>query len=218
MIEDLKPYTAQIGIEAILQNKTRSFFLFLSLLITSIFSAQQSFSTTNTTPEPLISIVGNAVIYSKNQDFNEQICSNKNLQENLKVEISKNGYFKISNKNTEKKEKPAISFKKKKENIVLATKEKTYKSTLPKKEIIIKINRKDFSTEFLCGFSISRNSFITPYNNSSLSKIFVEFNSFQVRISIKYPNKLNYYYKNRNLKQQIGIYELSVRPPPSLLS
>jgi|GEM_PF-3361304 len=219
MVKDIQSFNAQVEIETVLVNKTRALFLFLCLFITSLFSAQQTPTSKKTDPEPLISVVGNAVIYSKDPAFNAQIRSNKNLQLNSKIEVSENSALKISSKSTQKKSKVAKS-KKKKESIVIVTKkekDEKYQVDLPKKAINIKIDSKDLTTEFLSGSSNRHISFLPPNNDSSLSKFVVGQHLFQERASVKFPTKINYYYKNRNLKQQISIYKLSVRPPPVLV-
>lgn len=220
MVKDIQSFNAQVEIEPVLFNKTRAFFLFLCLFITGLLSAQQADTSKKTAAEPIISVVGDAVIYSKDPAFNAQMRNNKNLQLNSKIEVAANSDLKISSKNTTKKAKLNNPSKKKQENIVVATKEekeKKYKSDLPKKDVKIKIHSKDVSTAFSHGFSTSQVSFIPPNNDSSLSKFFVGYHLFQLRPSVKFPNKINYYYTNRNLKQQISIYKLSVRPPPVLI-
>lgn len=210
---------AQVGIGTDLFCRFQLIFAFLFVFSVTSFSAQQI----NSTSEPLISVVGGATIYSKDPAFNKQISNNKNLQDNLKIEVVENNDLRISAKSTEKKDKPVNSLKKNKKNIVVIAKEekekkkeKEYKSDLPKKEVEIKINSKDVTAEFLSNSSNGHICFIPPNNDSSSSKFFVGYHSFQERISVKFPSKINYYYKNRNLKQQISIYKLSVRPPPVL--
>ncbi|MCD9853124.1 hypothetical protein LUD75_00280 [Epilithonimonas sp. JDS] len=220
MVKDIQSFNAQVEIEPVLLIKTRALFFSLCLFITSLFSAQQADTSKNTAPEPLISVVGDAVIYSKDPAFNAQMRNNKNLQLNSKIEVAANSDLKISAKSTAKKAKLNNPSKKKKENIVVAAKEekeKKYKSNLPKKEVKIKIDSKDVSAAFSSGFSTCQVSFVPPNNDSSLSKFVVGQHLFQERASVKFPTKINYYYKNRNLKQQISIYKLSVRPPPAMI-
>ena len=219
MVKDKSSFNAQIGMETVLQCRIRFFLLLVLFFNTILFTAQQKQTKQKPDSQPLITVVGEAVIYSNDEDFNKQIRNNKNLQSNSNLEIAeKNNNLQISSKKVDKKNKAATSPKKKKENIILAAKEekeKKYQANLAKKEIDITINSKDFSTEFLPGSSTGHFTFIAP-NNDSASKFFTASYFYQKRLSVKFWNTINYFYKNRNFKRPIPINKLSVRPPPVL--
>lgn len=219
MKKGMVSFNAQVGITTILRCKIKAILSFLFLFFINFFLAQTSTESTPPAAEPLISVVGDAAIYSKDAAFNEQIRNNKNLQLHSKIEIDPNSALKITAKHSDKKTKIATSPPKKRENIVVSSKkENKFKSdNFPKKEVFIKINYTDISNKFLLGSSSGKISFVPPTNDSFTSKYFSGYHLFEERLSVKFPNVVNYYYKNRNLKKRISLDKFSVRPPPNLI-
>ena len=221
MIEDTWSFSIQMRMANVLRYKVRLVFAIVLFLNTILLSAQQSYPQQKTDSEPVITVLGEAVIYSKDEAFNKQIRNNKNLQSHSNIEISANSSLKISAKKVEKKTKTPASYQKKKRNKSLSTREeieKKHQSSLPKKEIEIRINSKDGTTAFFSDSSNQHISFIPPNNDYSPSRFLTESCFYQKRTSVKFWNHIDYFYKNINFKQQTTLSKFSVRPPPALLS
>lgn len=218
MIKDQKSFNAQVGIRTNLLHRFWSLLLLSFVFIINSLSAQSAIPNQKTDNQPLISVVGEAVLYSKDAAFNEQIHNDKNTQLHSTVEVDQNNNLIISAKKIDIKSEVKIQPKKKTESIVSESNKKqlSKSETLPKKKIDIHIASKNESSEFLLSSHNSHISFIPPNNDSSLSKYFIGYHLFQERTSVKFSTVINYYYKNRNFKQQISIHKFSVRPPPAL--
>ena len=103
MIEDTWSFSIQMRMGNVLRYKVRLVFAIVLFLNTILLSAQQSYPQQKTDSEPVITVLGEAVIYSKDEAFNKQIRNNKNLQSHSNIEISTNSSIKISAKKVEKK-------------------------------------------------------------------------------------------------------------------
>lgn len=80
MIEDTWSFSIQMRMGNVLRYKVRLVFAIVLFLNTILLSAQQSYPQQKTDSEPVITVLGEAVIYSKDEAFNKQIRNNKNLQ------------------------------------------------------------------------------------------------------------------------------------------
>ena len=119
-------FTLLIG--TVLQCKIQSLRLLMFFLFCGICSAQAKTDKEKTTDKPLIFVTGNAMIYSKDDDFNKQILNDKKIQENSKVEFSKNKALKISSKTSQKKLNEEQPLQEKSDSIAIGTKKKKEKS------------------------------------------------------------------------------------------
>ena len=86
-----------------------------------------------TTDKPLIFVTGNAMIYSKDDDFNKQILNDKKIQENSKVDLSKNKALKISSKSNLKKPNKEQPLQEKIDSIAIEKKRKRRSQSNPYK-------------------------------------------------------------------------------------
>ncbi|WP_379964585.1 hypothetical protein [Epilithonimonas sp. UC225_85] len=218
MRKDAKSSNAQVGMETVFLKKIQRLFVLFFVFLISLFSAQEKPEgqiNTNT----VITVTGDAFIYSKDKAFNDQIRNNKSIKATSEiVELSNNTVLKITAKNAGKSPK-LISKKKKSKNIVLASKrENKYKSeTYPKKDTNLQIKNTDEGNQFLTGSYSARISFVPPTNDSSLSKYFINYNVRLENISLVFSLYINHFYKTNNSKLQVFSNVFSVRPPPGLI-
>lgn len=216
MEKDFLSFNAQVGIGTDLRCKFRTLFAFLFVFFITTFSAQEI----TVKSDAIITVTGDAFIYSKDKAFNEQISKNKDLKQNSNIEFIQNNELKISAKSKKKQTKVLTSNKKKTENIVLASKksEKYKSASLPKKDIHLQIKNLDESSKFFAGSSAGNVSFISPTNDYHLSKYFInDSNRFEELNPIGFLYKINCFYSNDNSKLQVFHNDFSVRPPPSLI-
>lgn len=220
MKKDLKSLNAQVEIGTDFWNIFRVLFgfVFVFFFITP-FSAQEVKSEESVRSEAVISIVGDAFIYSKDEAFNEQISKNKDLQKNYKVELTQNNGLKISAKSINNLSEEVNPNKRKTENIVLASKKVSkHKSVyFPKKDIHQQVKDLDENNKFFLGSIFGNSSFISPSNDSHLFKFFIGFTQLPESICLKYLHSINYFYRNSDSKLQSFTNDFSVRPPPSLI-
>lgn len=215
MKKDSLSFNAQVGIGTDLFYKFRVLFAFLFVFFITTFSAQETPDKSTAT----ITVTGDAFIYSKDKSFNDQISGNKDLHKNYNVEFTKDNELKISAKNKKKRAKAVTVYKKKQENIVLASKKSAKYETvdIPKKDIYNFIKNLDSSNQFFAGSGSGTISFIYPVNDFHLSKFFAKPDEWIVNSSVKFSDHINYFYSNDSSTLQVFHNDLSVRPPPSLI-
>jgi hypothetical protein len=120
----VQSFNFRILIGTVLQCKIQSLRLLMFFLFCGICSAQAKTDKEKTTDKPLIFVTGNAMIYSKDDDFNKQILNDKKIQENSKVEFGKNKALKISSKTSQKKLNEEKHLQEKSDSIAIETKKK----------------------------------------------------------------------------------------------
>ena len=130
----VQSFNFRILIGTVLQCKIQSLLLLMFFLFCGICSAQAKTDKEKTTDKPLIFVTGNAMIYSKDDDFNKQILNDKKIQENSKVEFSKNKALKISSKTSQKKLNKEQPLQEKSDSIAIETKKKKDKSIKSRKK------------------------------------------------------------------------------------
>ena len=130
----VQSFNFRILIGTVLQCKIQSLRLLMFFLFCGICSAQAKTDKEKTTDKPLIFVTGNAMIYSKDDDFNKQILNDKKIQENSKVEFSKNKALKISSKTSQKKLNEEQPLQEKSDSIAIETKKKKEKSIKSRKK------------------------------------------------------------------------------------
>ena len=127
-------FNFRILIGTVLQCRIESLLLLMFFLFCGICSAQAKTDKEKTTDKPLIFVTGNAMIYSKDDDFNKQILNDKKIQENSKVDLSKNKALKISSKTGQKKFNEEQPLQEKSDSIAIETKKKKEKSIKSRKK------------------------------------------------------------------------------------
>lgn len=219
MKKDSLSFNEQVGIGTDLFNKFRVLFAFLLVFFITTFSAQEVGSEIAVKPDAVITVVGDAFIYSKDNSFNEQVSRNKNLQQNSKIEFTSNNELKISAKKNSGQQETVAPSRKKKENIVLATKKvDKYKSVkIPKRDINLFVKNLDGNSQFFAGSCSGNVSFISPVNDFHLSKYFVKPTDWFENISVKFSDNINYFYSNDSSTLQVFHNDHSVRPPPFVI-
>lgn len=219
MKKDILSFSAQVGIRTDLFYRFRLILAFVFVFFITLFSAQEVQSEVTIKSDAVITVVGDAFIYSKDKAFNEQVSKNKDLKQNSNLQFIQNNELKITAKNVKKQAKVLTTNKKKPENIVLASKKvEKYKTiNLPKKDINFLIRSLDDSSKFFVGSSSSNTSFVSPNNDFQLSKYFIKLSDWFDSVSIKFSHKINYFYNNDNSRLQVFHNDFSVRPPPSLI-
>lgn len=130
----VQSFNFRILIGTVLQCKIQSLRLLMFFLFCGICSAQAKTDKEKTTDKPLIFVTGNAMIYSKDDDFNKQILNDKKIQENSKVEFGKNKALKISSKTGQKKFNEEQPLQEKSDSIAIETKKKKDKSIKSRKK------------------------------------------------------------------------------------
>jgi len=130
----VQSFNFKIPIGTVLQCKIQSLLLLMFFLFCGICSAQAKTDKEKTTDKPLIFVTGNAMIYSKDDDFNKQILNDKKIQENSKVEFGKNKALKISSKTSQKKLNEEQPLQEKSDSIAIETKNKKEKSIKSRKK------------------------------------------------------------------------------------
>ena len=130
----VQSFNFRILIGTVLQCKIQSLRLLMFFLFCGICSAQAKTDKEKTTDKPLIFVTGNAMIYSKDDDFNKQILNDKKIQENSKVEFGKNKALKISSITSQKKLNEEQPLQEKSDSIAIETKKKKDKSIKSRKK------------------------------------------------------------------------------------
>jgi hypothetical protein len=189
-----------------------TFFSFLSL-------SAQEIKHDESVPTAGITIVGDAVIYSKDEAFNEQISKSKNLQQYSKVIKINDDEIKIIAKNSDvRSSTKQNSERAKSEKKLLVSKEKktTEIPDLPEKEIALKISNGLDGSRFLTGTGSGNISFISPSNDYHSAKHFIIYYENYSRSSLDFLYSTNYFFTNDSCTLQIKLAAFSVRPPPQI--
>lgn len=219
MNKDFLSFYAQKGIGTNLRYRFQLFFVFFSFCFLNSLSAQDVQSQELAKSDVVITVVGDAFIYSKDESFNEQVSHNKDLKQNSKVELSDDNVLKIRGKALPKADKVANSTRKKSENVVVASsKSKQCKSKkFSKKYIAEQIKGLDDDGQFLVNSRSGAQSFISPGTDSPSFENSAVFLERLVSDSLMYSYYVNHFYKNSNAKTRIFSNDFSVRPPPALI-
>lgn len=184
-------------------------FLFLNSLSAQEVQSQESVSSG-------LIITGDAVIYSKDASFNEQIVTSQNIKQYSKVVKINDDEIKIVAKNSDKPTKKSQPNIKEKVDLLAAKKLKENKKLdLPKKKIDLQISNGYSGSQFLVGNNSTNGSFVTPNNDYQSSKYFLNSSVNSDTTSLEFLHFTNCFYKNDNFKLQINVSSFSVRPPPT---
>jgi len=185
-------------------------FLFLNSLAAQETQIQEPVSS------GLIITVGDAVIYSKDASFNEQISKSKSIQQYSEIVKINDNELKIVAKYSDKptkKPQPRIN---EKVDLLAAKKLKENKKVdLPKKKIDLHISVGYTDSQFLAGVGSVRGSYLPPSNDYQYSKYFLISSVSSENVSLEFLHYTNCFYKNDNSKLQVNVSSFSVRPPPS---
>jgi len=189
--------------------------LFFFFSLGSLSVSAQEISHNEYAP-PGIVVVGDAVIYSKDASFNEQISKSKSIQQYSEIVKINDNELKIVAKNSDKPAKK-LQPKIKEEVDLLAAKKikESKKVNLPKKKIDLHISGGYTDSQFLSGVGSVRGSFVPPSNDYQYSKYFLISSVSSENISLEFLHYTNCFYKNDNSKLQVNVSSFSVRPPPS---
>jgi len=214
MKERVKPFDVQVRLYANLFSKFWRFSVIILFLFLNSIYAQEVKS-----QEPISGLIvtsGDAVIYSKDPSFNEQISKSTSIQQYSKVIKINDNELKVIAKNAEtptKKPKPNIEPE---VDLLAAKKLKDNKKIdFPKKKINLRISNGYKDGQFLAGASSGNGSFVPPANDYQHSKYFLIHSGYSDKISLEFLYFTDCLYKNDNSKLQINISGFSVRPPPS---
>lgn len=216
---DILSFNAQVGFGIGFINKIKFLLILFCVSFINQIAAQEVKPEFTTKPNAIITVAGEAFIYSKDQAFNDQVTKNKQLQKDSKVKFGKANTLIISAKEKKKASKPVSSAKRKVENIVIASKKSASCNAidLPKKEIVLHITDLDENDKFFAGGSSGNISFISPNNDYNSGKCLALFNERTESISLNFLHNVVYFYHNDNSVLQVFHHELSVRPPPSFI-
>lgn len=215
MKEGVKPFNAQVKFYANLFSKFWQLSVILLFLFLNSFYAQEVKS-----QEPpvsgLIVTAGDAVIYSRDSSFNEQISKSKSIQQYSKVVKISDNELKVVAKNAETPIGKPKSKAKPEVDLLAAKKLKDNKKIdLPKKKINLHISNRENDSKFLAGYNSVNGSFVTPGNDYQHSKYFVAYSDYSESSSLEFLYFIDCFYKNDNFKLQDNVSSYSVRPPPS---
>ncbi|MNK57525.1 hypothetical protein D3C87_765830 [compost metagenome] len=207
-----KPY-AEINSYADVFLNYRHFFILILVLFQNFSFAQEVQSEEIQNSHAVIFIYGET-IYSQDESFNKQISHNAELK-NVEISKTSDGQLNVVAKNNVDKIKELstdkILFSEKE---ILASKCKEIADQLPKKEVVIHINKAYDGDEFLAGSGTKSNSLIFPNNDFSASQDFVLFDSKAITQSLDYLHSNSFFYKNDLISLRGFISSFSVRPPP----
>ena len=189
--------------------------LFFFFSLGSLSVSAQEISHNESAPAEIV-VVGDAVIYSKDASFNEQISKSKSIQQYSEIVKINDNELKIVAKNSDKPAKK-LQPKIKEEVDLLAAKKikESKKVNLPKKKIDFHISGGYTDSQFLSGVGSVRGSFVPPSNDYQYSKYFLISSVSSENISLEFLHYTNCFYKNDNSKLQVNVSSFSVRPPPS---
>lgn len=185
-------------------------FLFLNSLSAQEIQAQEPVSS------GLIITAGDAVIYSKDASFNEQISKSKTIQQYSEIVKINDNELKIVAKNSDKPtKKPQPKIKEEVDLLAVKKIKESKKVNLPKKKIDLHISGGYTDSQFLAGIGSVRGSFVPPSNDYQYSKYFLISSVSSENVSLEFLHYTNCFYKNDNSKLQINVSSFSVRPPPA---
>lgn len=215
MKKNLLPSSVDVKDYAGLLSKIWQISLILLFLFPNSFYAQELKS-----QEPPVSgwivIAGDAVIYSKDPSFNEQISKSKSIQKYSNVLKIGDNELKIVAKNAETPSKKPKSKAKPEVDLLAAKKLKDSKNIdLPKRKVSLYISNSENDSNFLAGYTSGNGSFVTPCNDYQHSKYFLAHSDYSERCSLAFPYFIDCFYKNDNFKSHLNVASFSVRPPPS---
>ena len=219
MNKDFLSFNAQGNVGADLRFKFQLCFVFFFACFLNPFFAQDQKSQDVPSSDVVITVVGDALIYSKDESFNAQVSENKALQKNSQVELSHDNIVKIRGKASTQSSKTLGYNKEKTENVVLASKksEKCKSKEYSKKYVDQQIKGLDNDGQFVINLKFGTLSFITPSNDSpSSTNSFVYLERPEIA-SLMYSYYINHLYKNSTAKTRVFNNDFSVRPPPTLI-
>lgn len=187
-------------------------FLFLNSLSAQEVPIQQQASS------GLIIMSGDAVIYSKDASFNEQISKSEAIQQYSKIVKISDNELKIVAKNFDKptkKQQPKI----KKEVDLLAAKKlkESKKVNVPQKKIDCHFSDGYRDSHFLTGMGSLRGSFFPPSNDYQYSKYVVGSNNQLANTSLYFLYSTTHFSNDNSSIVQASISTYTVRPPPDLV-
>ncbi len=214
MEKDFNPFNGFVKFYVSLSSKFWHFFVIFLFLFLNTFSAQEVSAQDQVSG--IIVTTGDAIIYSKDPSFNQQISNSKGIQQHSQVIITGENELKVIAKNPElpiKKQNPQI--KQEADLIANKTIKVDKKIDLPKRKIVLYISNKPTEDKFLAGYSSGNGSFVTPLNDYELSNDVIFYTDYSESSSLESLYVLNCFYKNDNFKLQVNISSFSVRPPPS---
>lgn len=197
--------------------KFQMLIVFFSISFLNLFSSQNQKEKDVVSSDAIITVVGDAVIYSKDESFNAQVSKNKDLRANSNIAFGRDNALEISARSTVHIAKVTPS--KKVENVVSASKksEKSKSKYFTKKYVDQQIKGLENDGHFMINSKSGTLSFILPSNDSpSAANSFV----YQERLelaSLMYSYHINYHYKNSTAKTRVFNDSFSVRPPPALI-
>lgn len=209
------PSFANVKDYAGLLSKSWQFSVILLFLFLNSLSAQET-QTQEPVSSGLIITAGDAVIYSKDASFNEQISKSKTIQQYSKVIKINNDELKIVAKNSDEPTKKLQPKIKEEVDLLAAKKLKdSRKVDLPKKKIDLHISKGYSDGKFLAGVSSINGSFVSPSNDYHYSKYFLNSSANPENTSLIFLHFSSCFYKNDNSRLQINVSSFSVRPPPT---
>lgn len=215
MKKSLLPSFANVKDYAGLLSKSWQFSVILLFLFLNSLSAQET-QTQEPVSSGLIITAGDAVIYSKDASFNEQISKSKTIQQYSKVIKINNDELKIVAKNSDEPTKKLQPKIKDEVDLLAAKKLKdSRKVDLPKKKIDLHISKGYSDGKFLAGVSSINGSFVPPSNDYHYSKYFLNSSANPENTSLIFLHFTSCFYKNDNSRLQINVSSFSVRPPPA---
>lgn len=215
MKKSLLPSFANVKNYAGLLSKSWQFSVILLFLFLNSLSAQET-QTQEPVSSGLIITAGDAVIYSKDASFNEQISKSKTIQQYSKVIKINNDELKIVAKNSDEPTKKLQPKIKDEVDLLAAKKLKdSRKVDLPKKKIDLHISKGYSDGKFLVGVSSINGSFVSPSNDYHYSKYFLNSSANPENTSLIFLHFTSCFYKNDNSRLQINVSSFSVRPPPT---
>lgn len=221
MKKSLLPTSVQARDYANLNFKLWQFsLLFFFFSLGSFSVSAQEISHNESAPAGIV-VVGGAVIYSKDESFNQQISKSKSIQQYSKVVKLNDDEIKLIAKNstTESPAKQSSEELHPKKKLLVSKEEKMAKSLadLPKKEITLKISNGLDGSRFLTGKRSGDISFISPNNDYQYFKCIVLSNEQSKTVSLDFLYSADYFYTHSNYNLKANPVGYSVRPPPDLI-
>lgn len=212
MQKGFNPFNGVVKFYVSLSSKFWKFFVIFLFLNT--FSAQEVSSQDQVSG--IIVTTGDAIIYSKDPSFNQQISNSKGIQQHSQVVVTGENELKVIAKNAELPIKQQNLHTKQEADLIdNKTIKVDKKIDLPKRKIDLYISNKPTEDKFLAGYSSGNGSFVTPLNDYKLSNDVIFYIDYSESSSLESLYILNCFYKNDNFKLQVNLSSFSVRPPPS---
>ena len=192
------------------------FFTVILILISVMHSAQEIHPVGKDKPDVTISVVGSAVIYSKDSAFNQQIRSNNTIKNYSKViTVGNSGELKIVAKNQKPSSADSLAVKKKRKQLLSSKKLPKQKEVYPKTGQVFypQVNGSN-STSFSSGWIHRNSSFLSPTNDFQSLKFILQPSHYQASQPLFYLYRRAYAALSLPPAFDGSHSELSVRPPP----